>query len=43
MEANPVGLVGVVVDGIDMAAKRSKECELEGVRYRRENAESHTK
>ena len=30
MEANPVGLVGVVVDGIDMAAKRSEECELEG-------------
>ena len=34
MEANPVGLVGVVVDGIDTAAKRSEECELEGVRYR---------
>ena len=30
MEANPIGLVGGVVDDIDMAAKRSEEGELEG-------------
>ena len=34
MEANPVGPVGVVADGIDMAAKRNEENEIEGARCR---------
>ena len=34
MEVNPAGPVGVVVDGIDMAAKRKEESVLEGTRYR---------
>ena len=37
IEVNPVGLARVVVGGIDMATKRSEECELDEVK-----AESHT-
>ena len=45
IEVNPVGLARVVVGGIDMATKRSEECELDGVRYigiGLGKAESHT-